>query len=373
MLEEECPQLYGVDKDVWISLIHRDVPNANIIPPKNPRLWWKVYRKMHREHEIEVEKDTEQLKAAFSGIKSAKDKRQILIKDGVPHIPKLDGMQYAHCADYNKAEYKRKKKISTKRPTITTTSVLKFDAGSKTKVLTGKGVLDKARREARDMDRFKAQSPLSVPTHKLSSGATQVREAPKYLVEEFRKPPPPKPYDPTVPKPTLFVPPKRRVEKKDAHRSSGIATIEERERRLRALTNPSTANKTTTTTPSSMASMTPRSSTKKPSFSTPATTSSSTATPLHLPESQYVVDKAALATSSTPSSNLKRKAEDLPTVSSIEVDSSGIPNNQRKAYPSPPRLKIPHLTRSPESPGIRPPKKKAPADPFMPAKKRRIA
>ncbi|KAL9004548.1 MAG: hypothetical protein Q9188_002642 [Gyalolechia gomerana] len=370
MLEEQCPQLYGVDKEIWISLIHRDVPNATIIPPKNPQLWWKVYRKMQREHEIEVEKDAAHLKAAFSGIKSAKDKRQILIKEGVPHIPKLDGMQFAHCAEYNKAEYKRYKKKPLKKIAPT---ALRFEAGSKTKVLTGKGVLDKARREAQDMDRFKSQSPLSVPTHKLSSVATQVREAPKYLVEEFKKPSPPKPFDPTVPRPTMFVPPKRRAEEKDARRPSGNTTIEERERRLRALTNPDTAKKTTTTTSSSTASMPPGSSAKDPSFSTSATTSYVTKTPLPLPKSECGIKKASPAASSTPSSTLKRKAEDLPTAPSIEVDASGIPNNRSKANPSPPRYKVPRLTRSPETPGVRPPKKKAQPDPFMPARKKRIS
>ncbi|KAL9025246.1 MAG: hypothetical protein Q9196_005897 [Gyalolechia fulgens] len=343
MLEQECPQLYGVDKEIWISLIHRDVPNATITSPKNPQDWWKVYRKLHREHEIEVEKDAAQLKAAFSGIKSAKDKRQILIKEGVPHIPKLDGMQYAHCAEHNKEEYTKSKKKPLKK---TAPTVLKFEAGSRTKVLTGKGILDKARREAQDLGRFKSQSPLSVPTHKLSSVASRVREAPKYLVEEFKKPSPPKPYDPTAPKPTMFVPPKRHVREEDTRRPSGNTTIEERERRLRALTTPNTANKTTTTIPPSTAPMTTGSSVKKKLLSAPAT---------------------------SPSSTLKRKAEDLRTTPSIEVDVSGIPSNRSKATLSPPRYKVPRLTGSPETPGVRAPKKKAPADPFMPAKKKRIS
>lgn len=373
MLETNSPQLYEDDdendEEIWISLIHRNVPNATIIPPRNRKNWWKVYRKMHREHELEVEKDAAQLKAAFSGIQSAKDKRQIQIKEGVPHIPKLDGMQFAHCADYNKSQYKRNTKNPTKRPQP---KFLKFEAGSKTKTLTAKGVLNKARREAEDMNRFRSHSSLSVPTHQLNRNATQVREAPKYLVEEFRKPSPPKPYDPTAPKPTLFVPPKRRVEVKDVRRPSDNATFEERERRLRALTNPDTANKTTKTIPAFTGSATFGVPAKQSSLSSIHTLPNSTTTVLPPQKARSSIQKTPTATSSTTSTALKRKAEDLPTVPSVEVDASGIPNYRSKADQTP-RYKIPRLTKSPETPGGRPLKKKAPADPFLPAKKRRLS
>lgn len=374
MLEEKSSQLYEEDdendEEIWISLIHRDVPNATIIPPKNRKDWWKVYRKMHRAHELEVEKDAAQLKAALSGIKSAKDKRQIQIKEGVPHIPKLDGMQFAHAAEYNKSQYKRNTKKPPKKPQP---NFIKYEAGSKTKVLTAKGVLNKARREAEDMNRFKSNSSLSVPTHQLSSNATQIREAPKYLVEEFKKHSPPKPYDPTAPKPTMFVPPKRRVEVKDTRRSSDNATFEERERRLRALTNPNNVSKTTKTDHSSTGSATVGLSANQTSLSSPNTASRSTTTAaLPLSKAKSGIQKTPTATSSTVSTTLKRRAEDLPTLPSVEVDASGIPNDRSKTN-STPRYKIPRLTKSPETPSVRPLQKKAPADPFIPAKNRRLS
>ncbi|KAL8719467.1 MAG: hypothetical protein Q9225_003538 [Loekoesia sp. 1 TL-2023] len=373
LLEEASPQLYGVDGEIWIALIKRDIPDAEkrMLYPKNPKSWWKVYRKMRQVYETEAQEDAARLKAAFTGLKSEKDKRQILVKEGIPHIPKLDGMQFAHAAEYNRI----KKPVKIIRPTST---VLSFGAGagSKTRVLTGKGVMDKARREAQEMSRRRSQSSMAVPTHKLSSLATQIREAPKHMVEEYRRASasPPKLADPPIRKPAIFVPPKRQVERKDESCSSGVMTLEEKERRLRALTNPNSAAKAATTTSSSITSTTPGSSAKKLSASSTAAASRSTSTASFISKSKSGVSKVSPATSSaSPSSTLKRKAKDSPILPSIEADDFGSASSQIKTTPSPPRYKIPRLTKSPEASGVRPPKKKAPVDPFIPVKKRRTS
>lgn len=53
-IEEMCPHIADQDADLWKAFIARDIPDweAKMIYPKNPRSWWKVYRKLMREEEL---------------------------------------------------------------------------------------------------------------------------------------------------------------------------------------------------------------------------------------------------------------------------------------------------------------------------------
>ncbi|KAL9600731.1 MAG: hypothetical protein Q9219_002972 [cf. Caloplaca sp. 3 TL-2023] len=365
LLEEASPQLYGVDQDVWISLIKRDVPDADkkMLYPKNPKSWWKVYCKMRTNHEQEVQEDALQMKAAFNGLQAARDNRQAKFMEGVPTCPKIGGMIYAHRFEHNKVKKPAKKLV------LPVSTVHRSCTGT-TKVLTGRGIFNKAGREARKMDQTRANSSMAIPTHQLKNHATQLCEAPRHLVEDYSKPSPPKYIDPTTPKPAMFVPPKRRVDKKVEKPSSGIMSIEERERRLRALTNPRTTTKAATTSTSPAPSAV-TASTSKPATVTDNSTSTSTSHPPATPKPPSRKPLQATLLASKPAlSELKSKDSPIPT---IESDSSSSESSQVKTTPSPPHYKIPRLKISPESAGLRTPKKKAEVSPFMPAKRRRLS
>lgn len=53
-IEENCPHIADADAELWKAFIVRDIPNweEKMIYPKNPRSWWKVYRKLIREEEL---------------------------------------------------------------------------------------------------------------------------------------------------------------------------------------------------------------------------------------------------------------------------------------------------------------------------------
>ncbi|KAI7610612.1 hypothetical protein KC343_g8732, partial [Hortaea werneckii] len=74
-IEQNSPQIGDADAELWRAFIARDIPNwqQKIIEPKNPRSWWKVYRKLVREEERAKEEQEAQLAAAMSGIKKEKD------------------------------------------------------------------------------------------------------------------------------------------------------------------------------------------------------------------------------------------------------------------------------------------------------------
>jgi len=167
----------------------------------------------------------------MDGIKNERAKHTSKVVDPrlvrLPKLPRMGGMR-----------------VEGGRPKATTAahgnpSLLTFTSGSKTKTLTGKGVLDKARREARELSLFTAKkSVLATPTHKLNDKATHIRSAPQGLVEEHRRPVVPLAKDSTPKKTTVIAPRRRNAAEQSSSSPSRSMTLEERERRFKALTNP---------------------------------------------------------------------------------------------------------------------------------------
>ncbi|KAA6413484.1 MAG: hypothetical protein FRX48_03230 [Lasallia pustulata] len=302
-LEKSSPQLCGADAEIWREFIKRDIPRWEDKPhePWNPQNWYKVYRKLRMESQQEVEKDAEILRAAMEGIQSerAKHTSKVVDSNTVPRLPRMGGMR---------VEGGRSRTTNAKSGN---SALLTFGSGSRTKMVTGKDVLEKARREAREMSLFSAKkSILAVPTHKLQGKATQVRTAPHGLLEEHKKPPQPN-YVYSTTKPTTIFAPKKRTAENNPTVPGGM-TAEERESRLKAFTAPNSNTKPLsppTSRPQNMSTMSP-----PPWMSSPA----------H-PNTAYMM----------------------------------------------PRMKP---QSAPEGKGSRPPgKTKAPVDPFMPAKRRKVA
>ena len=296
-IEKASPQICGADEELWREFIKRDIHNweETLVEPKNPRNWYKVYRKLRTEGELQVDKDAETLKAAMEGIKSERAKHTSKVIDSrtAPRLPRGGRVRAGQNHTGN-------------------TAVLSFASGSKTKILTGKGVLDKARREARELSLFSARNGrLGTPTHKLNNKATQIHHVPRGLLEEHRRPPPPE-YVIPGPKPTTIIAPRKRTLTAGTGAAVGV-TNEEREKRLRAFTTPGNNRQ----------------------------------------------DPIAASFSSSQPQN-------------TSISSASAQNNDQippQISYSAPRPRI----SSPSKLGLRPVKAKAPVDPFMPAKRRRIS
>ena len=165
----------------------------------------------------------------MEGIKNERAKHTSKVVDPktVPRLPRMGGMRVEGGG--------RPKGNGLTVPA--NTSHLTFASGSRTKTLTGRGVIDKARREARELSLFSARkSLLATPTHKLSNKATQIRSVPQGLVDEHRRVPIPN-YTESSPRITMIIAPRKRVAANEAT-PSGRITFEDREKRLRAITNP---------------------------------------------------------------------------------------------------------------------------------------
>ena len=210
-----------------------------------------------------------------------------------------------------------------------------------------KGKLDQFRKDARAMPRFQQQT-------KKSTGVVTAREmalkqkptnstivkAPRGMVEEYRQASAAKPFDPSIQPSPVFNPKKRKIEH-DLDQQPTVDTTEEKEKRLKAFTNPaSRPTPTPTIRP-------PRSQT-----STPATASSSTPLQSGKPDSQ-----ATHNTSLPPVSH----PQTIPTIHSPSKSAE----RQSPAL-GPEALRS--NTSSPNNGGVRPQmkmKRKGPADIFM--------
>lgn len=134
-----------------------------------------------------------------------------------------------------------------------------------------KGKLDKLKREARAAALFSHHpKPVgkSVWTAKeMKMGVAPVKTtlltAPRSMIEDYKRTAEWNPHDPSIKTPTIFAPRKRRIEYDVAPQAKKAKTseVEEREKRLKAFTNPSKSFSTITTT-------------SRPSFSTPSTSPS---------------------------------------------------------------------------------------------------
>ena len=216
--------------------------------------------------------------------------------------------------------------------------------------VSSKGKLDQFRKEAKAMAHF--QKPAGRPgifapsksgLRPVTTNRT-ITAAPRILVEEHRKAASPAVLDPSLKPPVVFAPKRKRVEHDKASRPN-ILTNEEREKRLKAFTNPSSDSK----------------STPDKATSTPPVPNSSISPPLRnvatpSPVAPKLATSPVLKMEATPSFYSPLKRED-------------------RASPAPGHGVQRANTSSPSNGATRtmPMKKKAPVDVFMPAKRRKIS
>ncbi|CAD6576221.1 MAG: hypothetical protein ASARMPRED_007654 [Alectoria sarmentosa] len=347
-IELASPQICGQDGEIWLEFIKRDVPNWDKKPyePENPKKWYKAYKKLVMDSQKEVEDDAAELKATLDRIKhdqSLRKAQQVELRGvKVPEGMKSNGPVislstmptfYDKGTNPPPGERQRKK-----------------DGDAKVFV-SNKGKLDRFRKEARAMSHF--QKPARRPgiwapsDMKLKPASTNrtIITAPRILIEQHRKAAVPTAFDPSV-KPALIFAPKRKRVEHDEKLQPGVLSNEEREKRLRAFTNPS---RNSNSTPTQEAS-------------TPPVSESATSPPLH---------RARIPSPTAP----KLATSPVSKVGVTPCFSSPLKRIDR-ASPAPGHGVPRANTSSPSNGGTRPAihlKKKAATDVFMPAKRRKIA
>ncbi|OAA64931.1 RNA polymerase II transcription factor SIII (Elongin) subunit A [Cordyceps fumosorosea ARSEF 2679] len=180
-IELNCPQLQGETAELWLRLIERDFPlelRAHAYMPKHADRWFKVWERYKADHDRSLHASEEQLRAALSGLREDKEGKKSRIVEG-RFLP-------------SDATRPRRRPLG---PKDGSTSVLSFGGGSRTKTLTGAGVMRKARREAREVRNIQGALSRSVvaPIRLLEkqhlttrSPAATISQPPPGMVREHR-------------------------------------------------------------------------------------------------------------------------------------------------------------------------------------------
>ncbi len=222
-LEITSPQIIGHDGEIWLQLIKRDIPDWESKPhqPKDPKNWWKVYKKLKEQTQKDREQGAEKLKAALDSIKDEREQNlaKLLPRKDLPKEPTNHKAKTLFNYNSGKTGSKSGHKLS---------------------------LLERIRKEAREARLARIHQPPA----QLAKNATETRKAPQGLVEDYKRSAQQNapasvalrsPSAPRIPRPPLAV---MRQEKPVADKSSL-----EREERLRALTG-GRPNKATATSDS---------------------------------------------------------------------------------------------------------------------------
>ncbi|KAI9927396.1 hypothetical protein ASPWEDRAFT_138846 [Aspergillus wentii DTO 134E9] len=245
LIEQLSPHISKDDDELWLEFIKRDIPRWDEYDlPEKSDCWYDVYCDLREQVQKAVEEDAEKLKMALDGISSERAEKSAKF---VPDRRSLRLPQERPTAKQRYASYDRKMGglapvFSSANSGLSSTSSdpqgpsawsferpsLPRDTKKKSNIFTTK----------------KRNNVLAIPTKQLHNRASQVRQAPRSLVEEHRRPSEPIAPRRTGPPPSvapgrLIAPGRSRPQGSLNPASQNNQTIspslQEREARLRAL------------------------------------------------------------------------------------------------------------------------------------------
>ncbi|KAL3457492.1 RNA polymerase II transcription factor SIII subunit A-domain-containing protein [Aspergillus heterothallicus] len=235
-LELQSPHLMRDDVELWLEFIKRDIPRSDEIElPEQPDCWYDVYCELRQQVQREVDEDAERLKMALDGISSERAKHSAILVDRRSlHLPRERPTAKQRYASFDR-------KMGGIAPVFSSKNRSGSSSDPQGSPIWSFG-RPSAPRESKKKNIFtatKRNPALAVPTKQLNNRATQIRQAPRSLIEEHRRPP-----EPAIAKrPALRVPGRSGLQGgSNAGRSQSSpvvvnASLQAREARLRALTS----------------------------------------------------------------------------------------------------------------------------------------
>lgn len=174
-IEIASPQIADADAELWRAFIARDIPNweEKIMEPKNPRSWWKVYRKLIREERRAKEEQEEQLMATMMGLDKQKEANQAQIVHKV--IPQPGGHKaFADgVPNHNVNSWGQPKQPSLQN------------------AKRGKDILNAIRKQSSNAQQQRGFSQTQPAKAMLPGAKSQIARAPEGMVRDYKKPAPP--------------------------------------------------------------------------------------------------------------------------------------------------------------------------------------
>ena len=239
-LEQNSPQIIGVDAEIWKQFCKRDVPNYEKNPqePANPKSWYKCYQKLYRAGQNEIDADTAALKATMDEIKNNKAKNTAQqvelrgvkvpndLKKNIPIIslPKGSGV---YRAMRHRGEYSHSPAVKGPPKVLSTLAKIRKETAAQSHFTAAKQL-------QRGITSTKGVRTPALPTK------TTIVKAPRSFIEAHQKAKIAEPLDPTIKPAPVFNPKKRRIEHVETTDQDSSAR-EAREKRLKALTQQSGA------------------------------------------------------------------------------------------------------------------------------------
>ncbi|PYH45824.1 elongin A domain-containing protein [Aspergillus saccharolyticus JOP 1030-1] len=242
-LEIQSPHLMRDDEEIWREFIKRDIPQWEKYDlPEKPDCWYDVYCDMREQVQRAVDEDAEKLRMALDGISSERAKHSAkLLSD---RDRRIIGLRQRPTAKQRYAWHDRS--MGGIKPVF---SAARSGPGSSDPLSAPAWQFDRPsvpRPETKKKNSIfaatKRNSVLAIPTKQLNNRASQVRQAPRSLIEEHRRP-----IEPVVPRRrentalTMRAPGRSRMQ--GAAGFSGQnnlavdSTLRDREARLRAITS----------------------------------------------------------------------------------------------------------------------------------------
>ncbi|KAE8383330.1 RNA polymerase II transcription factor SIII subunit A-domain-containing protein [Aspergillus bertholletiae] len=236
-IELQSPHIIDEDKELWLEFIKRDIPRWDEYDiPEESDYWHDVYYDLRERVQREVDEDAERLKLALDGISSERAKNSAKF---VPDRRDIRLPRERPTAKQRYASYDRK--MGGLKPTFTST---KNTFGSSDPLGSSLWSFERPpplRPETKKKNSIftppKRNSVLAVPTKHLNNRATQVRQAPRSLIEEHRRPTEPAPPRRTNP-PALRAPGRsnrQSIPDRISQNPMSSTSLRDKEARLRAI------------------------------------------------------------------------------------------------------------------------------------------
>jgi len=210
-----------------MNFIKRDIPDwqQKRHQPNDPKNWWKVYRKLKEEAQMDSVADEAMLKAALTSIKNEKELNTTQIASRMP----VPGVSRRTRISYNYVSGRTGSKGANKMT-----------------------LMEKVRKEARDAK----ASKMNKPTHELQKRATPVTQAPQRFVEDLKQKSTPRATASPQPTTRTSRPPLHAPRKVNRPEAPSYDLTQDREARLRALKSGRPTELSSRTTPASNGTLT---------------------------------------------------------------------------------------------------------------------
>ncbi|KAL2872663.1 elongin A domain-containing protein [Aspergillus lucknowensis] len=238
-LELQSPHIMKDDVELWLEFIKRDIPKWDEISlPEQPDCWYDVYDDLREQVQKAVDEDAEKLKMALDGISSERAKHSAILVDRRSlRLPRERPTAKQRYASFDRRMGGITPVFSSKSGSPSDPHGTPLWSFARPPVPRGE-----TKKKNNIFTATKRNPALTVPTKQLNNRATHVRQAPRSLIEEHRRPPEPA----VARRPTLRAPGRSGTRDVSNTRSqsspASSSSLREREARLRAITSGHASN-----------------------------------------------------------------------------------------------------------------------------------